>query len=135
MRLLFSFSMISAQFCPLGSRYWTNLSTFILWCHLRCPWLSMSMHAFKWPLPDSPLASVAHTQSALWVAKENFTHTSSSLALLELPLCLFSGVVIIANFSQFSNKKTSCSPRLELSSEWGLPDSGTVGEDGPLAGY
>lgn len=129
MRLLLSFSMTSAQLYPLGSRYWTNLSTFILWCHLRCLWLSTC-----WCMAsnDSSSAFVTHTQSALRVTKENFTHTSSILALLELPLWLFSEVVITKDFSQSSDKKASCCPNLELSSTWCLPDSGTLKEDGPL---
>ena len=132
MRLLLSFSMTSAQLYPLGSRHWTNLSTFIPWCQLRCPWLSTC-----WCMAsnDSSLASVTHTQSALRVTKENFTYTSSSLALFELPLWLFSEAVITEDFSQSSDKKASCCPNLELSSTWGLPDSGTLREDGPLADH
>ena len=59
----FFLSTISAQFSLWDSRYWTNLSIFLLWWHLIGSWLHALMHEFKWPLPSRILSSAAHAQN------------------------------------------------------------------------
>lgn len=112
------------------------LDTELICLYLYCGAIWDAHGSLQWcrASHDLYLAAPWHLQPTLRVTRENFTHTSSSLALLELPWWLFSGVITNTDFPQSLNKEKPCHV-LECSTNWGPPDSGIAGKDGWLSGH